>query len=275
MLLINSQGAASEREARGIGYLLAEEGLTRTAVLALRDMWQLTEARLRTLRRHAIENQRLTQLHARARSLMKEAEDAGRARDWDRHVASLRAAMGTESRAYPDALTTLNDVIKGMVFFLALVIPAAFFTERLFLAAADIRRQLAGFALLLLGIWAVISQVHPAFEIASPLVVLLAFAIMAMAVFVLLLVGGRFNRHMRDYQARTAQVHETDISRVGAAYTAFMLGISNMRRRKLRTGLTLTTLVLLTFTVLSFSSFKDQIRFLGFPLGKGGAYPVR
>ena len=273
MLLINSQGAASEREARGIGYLLAEEGLTRTAVLALRDMWQLTEARLRTLRRHAIENQRLTQLHARARSLMKEAEDAGRARDWDRHVASLRAAMGTESRAYPDALTTLNDVIKGMVFFLALVIPAAFFTERLFLAAADIRRQLAGFALLLLGIWAVISQVHPAFEIASPLVVLLAFAIMAMAVFVLLLVGGRFNRHMRDYQARTAQVHETDISRVGAAYTAFMLGISNMRRRKLRTGLTLTTLVLLTFTVLSFSSFKDQIRFLGFPLGKGGAYP--
>ncbi len=272
MLLVNSQGTASEKEARGIGYLLAEEELTRTTVLALRDMWQLTEARLRTMRRHAIENQRLTQLHAMAGSLMEEAEEAGRARQWDRHVAGVRAALGTESRVYPDALVTLNDVIKGMVFFLALVIPAAFFAERLFLAAADIRRQLAGFALLLLFIWVVISQVHPAFEIAHPLVLLLAFAIMAMAVFVLLLVVGRFNRHMRDYQAIAAQVHETDISRVGAAYAAFMLGISNMRRRKLRTGLTLTTLVLLTFTVLSFSSFKNQIRFMGFPLGKGGAY---
>ena len=273
MLLTNSQGEASEKEARGIGYLLAEDGLTRTAELALRDMWQLTEARLRTMRRHAIENQRLGQLHERARFLMKGAEDALQAREWDRHVAFVRAALGTESRAYPDALATLNDVIKGMVFFLALVIPAAFFAERLLFAAADIRRQLAGFALLLLCIWVVISQVHPAFAIAHPLVVLLAFAIMAMAVFVLMLVGGRFNRHMRDYQARTAQVHETDISRTGAAYTAFMLGISNMRRRKLRTALTLTTLVLLTFTVLSFSSFKDRIRFLGFPMGQEGPYP--
>ncbi len=273
MLLINSQGEGSEKDARGIGYLLAEDGLTRTPVLALRDMWQLTEARLRTMRRHGIENQRLTQLHERARTLMQGADDALEARKWDRHVAYLRAALGTEARAYPDALATLNDVIKGMVFFLALVIPAAFFAERLLFAAADIRRQLTGFALLLLCIWMVISQVHPAFEIAHPLVVLLAFAIMAMAVFVLMLVGGRFNRHMRDYQARSAQVHETDISRVGAAYTAFMLGISNMRRRKLRAALTLITLILLTFTVLSFSSFKDQIRFVGFPMGQEGPYP--
>ena len=30
------------------------------------------------------------------------------------------------SRAYPEVLQTLNDVITGMVFFLALVIPTAF-----------------------------------------------------------------------------------------------------------------------------------------------------
>ena len=56
-------------------------------------------------------------------------------------------------------------------------------------------------------------------------------------------------------RSREAHVHETDISRISASYTALMLGISNMRRRKLRTGLTMTTLTLLTFTVLSFTSF--------------------
>ena len=67
-------------------------------------------------------------------------------------------------------------------------------------------------------------------------------------------------------------MHQTDISRFSAAYTAFMLGISNMRRRKLRTNLTLGTITLLTFTVLSFSSFKPDVRFFAFSHGHEGAY---
>ena len=139
-------------------------------------------------------------------------------------------------------------------------------------AASDIRWQLAGFSGLLLLIWIVISQVHPAFAIAHPLVILLAFAIMAMAAFVLAMLSSRFNSYMKAYQAREAHVHETDISRASASYAAFMLGISNMRRRKLRTGLTLLTLVLLTFTVLSFTSFNTQIRYMAFAMDHEGTY---
>ena len=273
MLLTKSLGTESEKRARGVGFLLASESLTpQTDLLGLRDMWRLTESRIQTMRRHVIENQRLTRLHERTRHLMTAAEDAGRELRWSDFVANVREATGTEARAYPDALATLNDVIKGMLFFLALVIPAAFFSERLLVAAADIRRQLLGFAVLLLLVWVVISQIHPAFAIANPLVILLAFAIMAMAVFVLAMVFSRFNRYMRDYRTGDAQVHETDISRGGALYSAFMLGISNMRRRKLRTWLTFITLTLLTSTVLSFSSYKDRIHFLGFELSKRGSY---
>ena len=84
------------------------------------------------------------------------------------------------------------------------------------------------------------------------------------------MISTRFNRHMKAYQAREAHVHETDISRASASYAAFMLGISNMRRRKLRTGLTLLTLVLLTFTVLSFTSFNTQIRYMAFAMDHEG-----
>ena len=272
LLLLNSEGTESVAQARGRGYSLRRDSLVRTGMLAVEDMWQLNEARLHTLRENAIENQRLARLHQRSKGLIEQARQAEEARDWERYVEHVRAALGVTARAYPEVLQTLNDVISGMVFFLALVIPTAFLGERLLFAAADIRRQLAGFGGLLLLIWIAISQVHPAFAIAHPLVILLAFAIMAMAAFVMAMISARFNSYMKAYQAREAHVHETDISRASASYAAFMLGISNMRRRKLRTGLTLLTLVLLTFTVLSFTSFNTQIRYMAFAMDHEGTY---
>ena len=95
---------------------------------------------------------------------------------------------------------------------------------------------------------------------------------MVMAVFVLMMIVSRFNRFIKIHQAKEAHVHETDINRASASYAAFMLGISNMRRRKTRTGLTLLTLVLLTFTVLSFTSFNSQVRFMAFAMDHEGTY---
>ena len=272
LLLLNSEGVETEEQARGKGYVLRRDSLVRTGMLAVEDMWMLNESRLRTMRKHAIENQRLSRLHQQGKLQIDRAKRAEQEQNWERYVEHLRAALGVTSRAYPEVVGTLNDVISGIVFFLALVIPTAFLGERLIFAAADIRYQLAGFGGLLFLIWMVISQIHPAFAIAHPLVILLAFAIMVMAVFVLLMIITRFNRFMKLYQAQEAHVHETDINRASASYAAFMLGISNMRRRKLRTGLTLLTLILLTFTVLSFTSFNSQVRYMAFAMDHEGSY---
>ena len=107
--------------------------------------------------------------------------------------------------------------------------------------------------------------IHAAPDLAHPLVIVLAFTIMAMAILVMWMVSARFNKTAAEYRSRVAQVHRADVSRFGAAYVAFMLGISNMRRRKLRTAMTLITLTLLTFSVLSFTSFEDRIRFVAMP----------
>ena len=85
---------------------------------------------------------------------------------------------------------------------------------------------------------------------------------MALAVFVLFMLIGRFRSFMDERRRRMAKVHDRDINRLSAAYSAFMLGISNMRRRRLRTGLTLVTLVLLTFTLLSFATFDSAIHYI-------------
>ncbi len=267
MILTNSRARA-----RGTGYVVGRDPLERTEYLAVQDMWRLNDERLATMREHAIENPRLEGLHAYGRELIDRATAAAERREWDVFMANVRAARGITSRAYPDVMGTLNDVIKGLVFFLALVLPAAFFGERLLFAAADIRWQLSGFALILAVVWAVISQVHPAFAIAHPTVVLLAFAIMAMAAFVFAMIFSRFDHYVKERQAHTAQMYRADVNRLSASYAAFTLGISNMRRRKLRTGLTLVTLTLLTFAVLSFTSFRPQLSFLAFPTSHEARY---
>ena len=267
-LLLLNNGIPGSRP-NGEGFSLAEERLVPTLLQAAWDMWRLDEDRLQTMRDHAIENQHLQRLHQRTAQVLEAAQEAAQRKEWSRYVAHLRVALGLENQVYPQAMATLNDVIKGMVFFLALLIPAAFLGERLLLGAAQITRQLAGFGALLAIVWLVISQVHPAFAIAHPLVILLAFAIMAMAGFVLVLIISRFNSFMKE---RGDRIHHIEMRRFSVAHAAFMLGISNMRRRKLRTGLTLTTLVLLTFTVLSFASYESRARFISLPLEHEGGY---
>ncbi len=265
MVLLNNAGAVDELTAQGAGFDLSQRRLIPYASLqSTKDMWRLDDVRMERMRQFAIENPRLDALHQRSRTALEKAEEAMAGLDWDRYAKYVREAIGLEYRAYPDVRGTQDDIILGLVFFVALLVPAAFFAERLLFAAPDIRRQIVWFTAIMLVIWMILAQVHPAFELAHPVIVLLALMVMVMAVFVITLVMSRFNSYMAELRQRAAGTASGDLSRSGTAYVAFMLGISNMRRRVLRTGLTLTTITMLTFTVLSFTSFKPAIRFVGF-----------
>ncbi|MEE3258078.1 MAG: FtsX-like permease family protein [Candidatus Latescibacterota bacterium] len=261
-LLLNATSVTDKEKAEGVGFKInPNTSFARTTFQAASDMWSLDEARIGELRSFAIENQRLNDLHYRAKTELDLAEVASAERRWGDFVRHTRAAFGLESRAYPDVRSTQNDVIHGIIFFMALVIPCAFFTERLLFTAATIKNQIIGFVGVFMVIWIVLWMVHPAFQLSNPFVILLAFIIIALAVLVMSIISGRFNEQMKKLRTEVAVIHDTDVSRSSASVTAFQLGISNMKRRKTRTALTFTTLLLLTFTVLSFTSIRTGMRF--------------
>ena len=229
---------------------------------------------MRELEKYSIENQRMTNLHDQAKYHLDLAEEAMQDKKWDLFVKHTRAGMGLESRAYPDVKSTQNDVIRGVIFFMILVIPCAFFVERLLFTFSDIRVQIGGFGAVFVVIWIVLSQVHPAFDLSNPFVILLAFVILALAIFVISIVSGRFHDNIRQLRTEEVLLHDTDVGRISASVAAFQLGIANMKKRKMRTGLTFATLVLLTFTVLSFTSIKTTLDFHQLPLDDTeGKYP--
>ncbi len=253
---------ATPAEPTGVGFDPAVvDRVPRTPYRAARDMWLIDEARMAEQRRYGVQNRRLAALHARAEERLAAAEQALAARDWQAHLAAAREAWALEARAYPDVQRTKDDVVKGVLFYLGLLLPFAFFTERLLIASPRIKGQITGTLTIFGLVYFCLHLVHPAFRLLdAPWIILLGFIIMALALLVIAVVARRFNEELETLKQAAGGTHSADVSRSGTLGAAFGLGISNMRRRPLRTALTGITLTLLTFTVLSFTSVGTTLR---------------
>jgi hypothetical protein len=269
MLLLNAPTITAKDES-GLGYEADRPfAISHTPLKVTQDMWALDELRINKLKSFRIVNDIISNpdpkspgWHEKARILLTQAEQAEAKKDYQMADAKARAAWGYEARAYPAVLSTMNDVVKGVLFYLALMLPFAFFVERLIFAFPNLRTQIVGF----LGVFAVIcvifAFIHPAFEITkNPWIVPLAFIMVALSVLVITLVTMKFENQLKQLQMKVSGVHRADIGRMGVAAAAFSLGISNMRKRKARTVFTCITLILLTFTVLSFTSVKTATKY--------------
>ncbi len=144
------------------------------------------------------------------------------------------------SRVYDDVERTQKDVLYGVLFYIALFVPFAFCLERLLFSYSNIYKRIIAFCAILLLLIAIIYNVHPAFRLAySPMVVILAFFIMGLSMIVTLIIFFRFEEEMAQLQTRAQLVQSGEIGRWKAFVAAFLLGVSNLRRRRLRTGLDL------------------------------------
>ncbi|MCU0585132.1 MAG: ABC transporter permease, partial [Desulfobacterales bacterium] len=255
LVLIN----ASEENPIGIGFESGEvPQLNRTELRAAEDMWHLLVPRIANLEARGIVNEHLRELQKQGLSDLKTAAEAWAARRYDRFIEAASSSWALAARVYHEVDRTQRDVLYGVLFYIALFVPFAFCLERLLFAYANIYRRIIAFSLILAALIALIYNVHPAFQLAySPLVVVLAFLIMGLSLVVTLIVFFRFEHEIAGLQARARTFQAVDMGRWKAFAAAFLLGVSNLRRRRLRTALTCTTLVILTFTIMSFTSVKS------------------
>ncbi len=223
-----------------------------------KDMWTLLAPRIENLETHGIVNERVRALQAEGLKDLAAAKSALSERRYDTFLESARSSWALATRVYNDVEGTQKDVLLGVLFYVALFIPFAWCLERVIFAFADIHRRILAFLGLLGAVIGVVYLVHPAFQLTySPLVVILAFFIVGLSAMVGLIIFLRFEQEMQAMQKTFAQAKAGDISRWRAFVAAFVIGVSNLRRRKVRTALTCLTLVILTFTIMSFTSVKS------------------
>lgn len=279
LTLLNTQDQQQAKgdQWSGVGFDagFSENFIYGTSWRAAADMWKLDDARIKTLKKTGVADQRVNTLHDLAGKSLKQATEALEARQYDKYVNLARNAWALESRAYPSVRGTANDVIKGVIFYFAMLLPFVVFAERLLIGFADIRKRLVAIAVIFGIVYVVLRFIHPAFALSqTPVIILIGFFMFSLGIIVVFLLLNKFNAQMATIREKITVVHRADVARASATAAAFMLGIANMRKRKMRTSLTCVTLILLTFTILSFTSFETSTKFNKIPL-MGDTYQAR
>ncbi|MFY9943972.1 MAG: ABC transporter permease, partial [Desulfobacterales bacterium] len=256
MLLLN----ATPQNPEGTGFPVDDTpSIPQTAFHVARDMWTLLVPRIEAMENHGIHDERIRQLQEEGVAALEQARADLDGRIYDRAAAAAARSWALASRVYNHVQKTQKDVLFGVLFYIALFVPFAFCMERLLFSYANIHKRIVAFVTILAVVITVIFQVHPAFQLAySPLVVILAFFIMGLSLVVTLIIFFRFENEMVRLQKRASRLPAGEISRWKAFVAAFFLGVNNLRRRRLRTVLTCLTLIILTFTIMSFTSVKTN-----------------
>lgn len=268
LLLINADAA----NPKGTGWEAeATPRIVHGALTTGRDLTALNQSRLAVYERHGIEDARTVAFHRGAQAALAEAEAAVARRD---HAGALRwanAAWALSIRAYKETLAVAVDVLRGVLFYLFILIPFSIFAERLFFGCSNIYARLGVSCGIFLAVFLGLAAVHPAFRLTTmPLVVLLAFITLVLTVMVSAIIFRRFGDYLAELADRTRTGRAAgQLTQPG---TIFMVGVSNMNRRPARTALTLFTITALSFAALSFTGVTTRQQASGLRLGDGAAY---
>jgi hypothetical protein len=270
LVLINN---AQDRP-EGRGFVIDEIRTLPSMVLqGATDMWNLDDARIRKLEANGVNNPRIRKAHDESGGYLAEARRGLAERDYRRYRIASERGWAVEGQAYAETLGSINNMIHGVLFYLALLVPLAYFLERLLIAARTVKGRIIGVALVFSACFALLVAVHPAFRFTfTPLLVLLAFVILTLVVAVSFLVVSKMDAVLQERKVAAVGRHEEQRRTAGLVVRALDLGISNIRRRPQRGALTGLTVITTTFILLSFTSLVPvtSISRLPHPRGQAG-----
>ncbi|MFH1731927.1 MAG: ABC transporter permease, partial [Planctomycetota bacterium] len=162
--------------------------------------------------------------------------------------------------AYDQIRGMNTDMLKAIVLYMALMVPFCFFVQKLLFGFTKLELDMLAFVLLFTATYVVFRLIHPAFRIAmNPEAIFIAFILGAVGCFVTWILHKRFETEMQ-LLFRNITGMESDVAYATVGQTAMMIGVNNMKRRRIRTSLTTATIVLVVFTMLAFSSVSKKMQ---------------
>lgn len=169
--------------------------------------------------------------------------------------AFVLASWNEMSIGSSNLLSTLKDVALTGVLFSILDLPFAFLAERLFFEAQDPKKRLLIVSGIYSGLLLLLYFLHPGYALASNiLVALIAFVVVVMASPVVGIIFNEMTNILKEVRSRMVGLHFSEISRLSAASIAYSNGVLNMRKRRFRTALTMASIVLVSFSLISLTS---------------------
>ncbi|MEM2465346.1 MAG: FtsX-like permease family protein [Candidatus Bathyarchaeia archaeon] len=204
-----------------------------------------------------------------ADNFIKEAMSSLEEKMYDKYISASISAWQNARKAYIEIRTLLDGVINSTVFFFILLIPFAFLWERLIFSVSSWKYRFS----IIMGSFAVLVFilyfVHPGFRLASNIfMVLIGFVTFVLTVPLIVFLIAELLGLAKELREKIMGLHFVGISRSAAITSAFSIGVSNMRRRRFRTTLTLLSIGIVTMSFVTFTSLFNftLVRITGHPV---------
>lgn len=248
-----------EKEIDGDGYLVADfPFLLNVPAEVARSMAYVNGRRLALQDRYGMTDERTGEYHRKCLARLEESGKPGLP-PADATKAA-RAAVTYATLNHPVIRESVMEAVLGVLWYLALLVPFVFFFEKLVFCFPDVRKQIAAQSGIFLVVFTLLRILHPAFQmVRSSIMILLGFVIILISSGITILFSSKFRENLEELREKQGKVSAAEINTLGVMGTAFMLGLNNMHRRKMRTGLTCGTLTLITFVMICFTSVQDDL----------------
>ena len=247
-----------EEEPEGRGYLEDHELNPDFFLQAATDMSKVIRHRLEGMT--GILNELVEDFLKQGHTALNVAIEAQHAGDHRRVRRASAMALGNLSKAYGQIREMNADMLQAIMIYMALMLPFCYFLQKLLFQFARIEHEMLTFAVFFIVTYTGFRFIHPAFAIAmSPEAIFLAFVLGSVGIFVVAMLHSRFSGEM-DLLFKNASAFADEKTAAFVGQTAMIIGVNNMKRRRIRTTLTTATIVLVVFTMLAFSSVSRQAR---------------
>lgn len=262
LVLVNASPGLGE----GSGFLMRSSlAITASYLRLASDALLLAESRYQRLAERGVRSLSAEELLAAARQYLERARASLEELNYEGYEANALAALTYASKAYKDEVMVLyDDAGKSGLAMLALLVPATFLLERLLLHAGGGRGRLSSTVAVGAVLTGVFYVVHPALSVLTSAVMsLMGVLLVLLFAIAIVVLGSEAGRVIEEEAERALGAH-----RVGRAHAVMMLqslpvAIENMRKRPLRTVLTLTALIATVIAVTSLTSvtYYTDVRF--------------
>jgi len=186
--------------------------------------------------------------------LIQESRNAKEEYNYSKCLALSQEALAKARDLYMTTRLTIEDSSLSTTFVGFILIPFIILAERLLVSKSGLKRVISiliFYVVPVLILW----PIHPGFGLASnPLMVLIGFSVLILlfpSIGVIYFMAGNFLRKLR---TKIFGVHISELPKSTVALISFSTGVGNMRKRPLRTGLLLISIVIISAASVVFTS---------------------
>ena len=225
--------------------------LVNTPLVLAGQMHQIDDEKLSDYGRYGVKSQEADRYFGEAARYITGAQEAREKGDAPAYETASIMAWRTESRAYEGRFRLLYDVVSTTIFYFVLLIPFSYLMERLLFPQPTYARSAAVAGAVFVVFVLLLLNFHPGFKLAGNIyVAIVSFLIIVFTLPALVMIVGQGLSMLKAAGTQYFQRHASEAERLGVLVAALSLSIANMRRRKLRTALTLGTISLLVLSLV-------------------------